>query len=146
MKRPPDEIVGHWSRPQTYRWVLFRRPWGQAVLNRHIRSDAPVLHDHEWPNVTIVLRGRAREWLQNPFYDCTSLSDAPPLFRHLWPGRIVCRRATDLHWIELAAGEELWTLFITGRKCREFGYRRHDGRWTRWDQSPDVDNLTRFRK
>ena len=147
--RTPDEIVGHWSRPQTWRWVLFRRPWLQAVLNRHLRSDAPILHDHEWWNVTIVLRGRAREWLTNPGWDEGAKPFGRailPVFRLLRPGRVIFRRATDCHWLEVPHGEELWTLFITGPKCREFGYRRHDGSWSRWDQSPDIHDLTRFRK
>lgn len=152
--RLPDEIVGHWSRPQTLRWVLFRCAWFQIVLNKHVRSDVPVLHDHEWDNATLVLRGRGREWIRVPApleYAPVDLAvhlrkvhSAPR--RRLFPGRLIVRRADELHWIEIPKGAALWTLFITGPKVREFGYMRANGHWTRWDQSPDVDDLVRLRK
>lgn len=132
----PHEHVGFKRDPQTERWVLFRRAWLQVVLHRHRKSDAPVLHDHAWWNVSVVLRGRGREW--------RAYGEA--LGRRLFPGRVIFRRATDLHWLEIPKGGELWTLFITGPAVREWGYKRRDGRWASAKESPDVHDITRFKK
>ena len=101
------------------RWVLLRTPWLQVVVHQILKADPPGLHDHPWWNVSVVLRGKLYE---------NRADDA----RILTPGCVVFRRATDGHKLTPLGGP-VWTLFITGRARRLWGYRRtNPDRWVPW--------------
>lgn len=91
-------------------------------------DDDRAYHDHPWPNVSLILQGR--------YIEHTPVGD-------FWrePGDTVYRNAEDLHWLELVGDEPVWSMFLTGRKIRDWGFRCDDGRWIYWKDfcgfSPD---------
>lgn len=117
---------------------------GVAVrIHEILRSDTgrdP--HDHPWPYVTIILKGKYRE---RRFENGTLVSA-----RLHGPGSVLFRRATDLHQLELATSrmgvanwswdnanynphdpinyEPVTTLFITGRYCQKWGFMTEAGK------------------
>lgn len=150
----PHELVGPPKKPQIRRWYLIKTKRLQVVLHHHLRSDPPVMHDHSWRNVTIVLKGGGIEWRPaspemqeltrramgeslppniNLRFEYTAEGDG------LHPGRIILRKPTDLHWYQLESGNELWTLFITGREVREWGHVI-DGKWRAWWKCENLDS------
>ena len=84
-------------------------------VHKFLKSDPDDLHDHPWPYFTCILRGGYFEhtpggkFLRSPF-TCR------------------CGKSTDLHRIELdpSAGD-CWTLFIPGKKTRDWGFLTDDG-------------------
>jgi hypothetical protein len=117
----PHFIIGTKADPYLYRWyVIPRNPWLNIYLHKFLRDDEDrALHDHPWWFVSLILKGGyfevtptgtiERGWL--------SLGFRPALWRH----RVVLPRAYgDNH----AVGRMVpaWTLVITGRKVREWGF------------------------
>lgn len=102
--------LGPVNCPYVVRWVLdlWRFGMGSIRLHHWLRSDdlrAP--HDHGWWFVSLVLWGSLidrtdrsdtrRGWLSVSFFD--------PLHRH-----------------SVVVEEPAWTLLITGKECRTWGY------------------------
>ncbi len=131
--RAPDFIIGGADDPYLLRWyVIPRNRWFNIYLHRFMRSDDPrALHDHPWANMSILLRGRYVE----------HLADGTVKIRRA-PG-IVCRSATAAHRIHLIAGRPVWTLFLTGRKVRTWGFLCPKG-WRSWQEfcNPADDGAT----
>ncbi len=135
--RNPDVILGG-ARPYLRRWYIIRlskRGLGNVYLHHILRSDDDrALHDHPWWNVSIVLRGGYWEWM--PAWVET---DLPGILARaesdlrVWrgPGSIVFRRATAAHRLELPFGKTAWTLFITGKNVRSWGFHCTQG-WKHW--------------
>ena len=118
----PDIIIGAGAAPgepdYLRRWYVLRHrdQEGCIYLHRFGRSDTErALHDHPWPWTTILLEGAYRE--HTP--EGTFLRER---------GAVVSRAATDLHRVELVT-ETVWTLFITGKAERDWGFSLPDGRW-----------------
>ena len=83
-------------------------------LHKFLKSDSEDLHDHPWNFTTIILSGGYWEHTQN---------------NKIWygPGSIIKKKATDLHRIELDPNSSTtWTLFIPGKKIREWGFKVED--------------------
>lgn len=118
--RAPDFVIGPPDDPYLHRWWLIpRNRWFNIYLHHFMRSDDDrALHDHPWWNLSILLKGGYIE----------HLPDGVKKYRVL--GDFVWRRATQAHRIELAAGP-VWTLFITGRRVREWGFLCPQG-WRHW--------------
>lgn len=116
--REPDYVIGEnyllrW-------WVLPRNEHSNVYLHEFRRSDEDrALHDHPWPNRSVLLRGRYMEH-----------TPAGSFLRV--KGDVVDRPAEALHRIELIEGEG-WpiSLFITGPKVREWGFACPNG-WVHW--------------
>lgn len=99
------------------RWTL-RLPWFTVRLHHIVLDDVDrALHDHPWSFVSLVLRGT---------YD----EERPAGRTRRRPGTIAYRRATDLHRVTLAT-DAVWTLVVTGRHRRTWGFRTDDG-WVPW--------------
>lgn len=81
-------------------------------------DDDRALHDHPWPNVSFIIEGEYRE-------------HTPIGVFHRKPGDIVFRQADALHRLELVKGP-VWSLFITGKKVREWGFACPKG-WVHWE-------------
>lgn len=96
----PDEwVVGngeHYDRPPWW------RPFN-VLLHHWQTSNREEMHDHPRWSITIVLRGRLIE--HTPW---TSLV--------LTPGSVVFRSRKAIHAFEMLPGEDVWTLFIVGRR------------------------------
>lgn len=108
--RPPDFRIGPGYMD---RWFLIpRNEFANVYLHRVMRSDDDrALHDHPWPNQSILLEGRYLEIM-------------PEHPRGLWrePGDSVKRLATDRHRLVLEPGTTAVSLFITGPKVRDWGF------------------------
>lgn len=118
-RRPPDEIIGPPDDPYMRRWHLIpRNRWLNIYLHNVVRSDdARALHDHPWASLSIILRGG--------YCDIT-----PDGARHYRRGSIIARSARHSHRLEVFAGGA-WTLFITGRRVRDWGFDCPEG-WIPW--------------
>lgn len=149
----PHFVIGDPARPYLLRWYLTpwsrwwrtipweRLAWWQRMLrslpnvylHKILRSDDDrALHDHPWANVSIVLAGGYTEvlpWAQRQ----AGLDDhlGRTYRQHRAPRSIVRRRATDRHRLEVYG--PCWSLFITGRKVREWGFYCRHG-WVHWRQ------------
>lgn len=104
MERRPDFVIGERHDPYLLRWWIVPRNEQQNVyLHRILRDDDDrALHDHPWPNTSLLIAGRYRE-----------ITPEGEFIRE--PGSLVRREATDLHRIELIDGE------LVGRGCGEMG-------------------------
>ena len=133
-RRPPDFVIGsgeEGSKPYMSRWwVIPRNKHFNVYLHHFTHSDDDrALHDHPWWNISVLLFGRYLEHTPTEII----ARQAPA---------IAWRPATALHRIELypATGvdrigeeEEVWTLFITGPKIRDWGFACPKG-WKPWQE------------
>jgi len=94
--------------------------WRNTYLHCVNRSDDDrALHDHPWINISIILRGQYRE----------VYADRAVIRK---PGDIVFRWGSTAHRLEVVEGP-VWSLFFTGPKYREWGFRCHNG-WKHWKE------------
>jgi hypothetical protein len=119
-----NEKLGKAECPYLHRWAL-NFGIGSIRLHHWIRSDdkrAP--HDHPWWFVTLVLKGS--------YTDRTFLNpDSTPMWEtdKLQTGAIRYRPANHRHIVDVTPGG-CWTLMITGKKIRNWGFwvpRKNDG-------------------
>lgn len=123
-RRLPDETIGHRGRPFLWRWHLLpKNRLCNLYLHGFVRSDEDrALHDHPWPNVTLVLK---RSYIEE-----TIRAGGIHVRRERRAGCIRARWPWTAHRIELTGGAA-WTLFLTGPKCRSWGFHCPDG-WVHW--------------
>lgn len=150
LRRLPDKILFRETPENPYlrRWhVLPRNKYFNIYLHEILMPDAETaLHDHPWWNISIVLKGGYLEYLKGKDGD---LVKQIVVWRS--PGSIIFRRATDAHRIGLAAnwdpaiGKQTWlpswSLFITGRNVRVWGFHCPQG-WTPYDKFLKVTSTT----
>jgi len=152
MRRAPDKIIGGAENPYIYRWhVIPRNRWFNLYFHNQVRPDDDrALHDHPWPNISIVLEGGyleqrpafPKEW---PHNRKTEIVDRPA-------GSIVARRAGAAHRLELLEDRfglkhgqpsrlrPSWSLFITGPVLRPWGFWCPQG-WVWWQDFTDPSGL-----
>jgi hypothetical protein len=97
-----------------------------VFIHKIIKSDADgdsVLHDHPWWYLTIVLAGGYYEW--RPY----TSSKGVTIQKRYWigPGSILWRRAESLHRLELYNNTPALTIFIHGKRIREWGFLTKNG-------------------
>lgn len=89
------------------------------VLHNIVRSDDPIMHDHPWPFMTIILAGGY--WEHTPLWneDRTRFEDI-----RTWkgPGSVIIHKAEDLHWLELDNEQPAKTLFFMGPQEKAWGF------------------------
>jgi len=143
-RRQPDFIIGGADNPYMLRWwILPRNMYFNIYLHKIIRDDTDLaLHDHPWWNISVLLRGAYREILPdfcdyNADYGVRSLRSPYTLLASLptcakirRPGNVVFRRAACAHRLEVVRGP-VWSLFITGRVRRRWGFHCPRG-WKYW--------------
>ena len=99
-------------------------------LHRFHKSDDATPHDHPWPYATIILWGGYYEWI--PFFnECGELTCEIQKWRG--PGHFRFCSAESYHRIELKPGKTCWTLFIPGKKRRDWGFLVND-EWIQHEQ------------
>lgn len=144
-RRPPDFVIGGMDRPYLFRWYLIQTKYFRVFLHKLMRDDDDrALHDHPWPNVSILLRGEYVEVtpdfgaMPTPF---ARIADMPLRRRHCGPGTIIARRAIASHRLELFdQTRPVWTLFIAFRRCREWGFHCPRG-WRHWSEFVDARDI-----
>ena len=104
----PDRLTG---ADYMHRYYLFLRdranfPYN-VTLHHIVKSDEPILHDHPWPYMTIILRDGYWETTKNGKF---------------WrrPGYVGFRSANNYHRVDLKEGTKPMTIFIPG----PFGLRK----------------------
>ena len=114
----PDRRTGS---DYMHRYYLFLkdRKWFpfNVTLHKIVRSDDPIMHDHPWPYLTIVLKGG--------YYEHTPLFDSKgkmigSIREWKGPGSVIKRGAEEYHWLELDDEKPATTLFFMGPKVREW--------------------------
>ena len=116
-----------------HRYYLFLkdRKWFPFNLTLHkiVKSDEPVMHDHPWAYMTIILNGGY--WEHTPVFnlDKTQMIDTP---RWRGPGSIIIRGSKEYHWLELDNNKPVTTLFFMGPQVREWGFWK--GKWVQHEE------------
>ena len=123
--RPPDQLIGRAGNPYMSRWfVLPKNRALNVYLHRFHRSDDDrALHDHPWPNLSLILQGAYDE-------HCIRAGGVEVRTRRR-AGNVKLRGPRAAHRIELLGGAPVKTLFITGPKLREWGFHCPQG-WRHW--------------
>lgn len=131
----PDRVTG---ADYMHRYYIFLkdRKWFpfNVTLHKIVRSDDPIMHDHPWPYLTIVLKGGY--WEHTPLFDKQGKKFAEIT---IWrgPGSIIWRKAKEYHWLELDNEKPTTTLFFMGPQQREWGFltgtKKGGNRWVRHD-------------
>jgi hypothetical protein len=101
------------------RYTLFKTRWFNVYLHQFHRGDAdPELHDHPWHFASLILAGGYFEQMH---------------YGTFWrrPGQLLLRPARTAHRVILRAGHPAWSLVVTSRKVREWGFWTPGG-WVRW--------------
>lgn len=104
----------------TRTYLIPRNRWLGVYLHRwHGSDDMAAFHDHPWSSLSVLLRGRLREWTNGP--DGEAVRDVKSCLP-------VLRGANHLHFIELPAGQAKppITLFITGPLVKTWGFLCRD--------------------
>lgn len=131
----PDRRTGADYMHRYYLFLKDRKTFPfNFTLHKIIRSDDPIMHDHPWPFVTVILKGGYFEHI--PLYD-----DKGKIVGETkeWrgPGSIVKRGAKEYHWLELDNEQPATTLFFMGPQQREWGFlvepKPGKHRWVRND-------------
>lgn len=125
--REPDVTIGPLDDLMLRRWWLIRKnKWLNVYLHQWLRSDDDrALHDHPWANVSILLTGSYREHMPGGVVKLRK----PWRPWAFW--RIPMRSATAAHRVELIDGRSVWTLFLTGKHVRTWGFHCPRG-WIPW--------------
>lgn len=120
-----------------------------VFLHNFLRSDPDDLHDHPWSWGTIILKGGYWEWIpkfrefevNGKVYYTDEIVGETKVWRG--PGTIRFNSAESYHRIEIEPGVDCWTLFMTGRRVREWGFLTHKAwnfatfKWIRFDKYID---------
>lgn len=123
VKNTRDHDVGKDRVP--LRTITKRSRWRNTYLHRVNKSDDDrALHDHPWINISIILSGVYRE----VYADRTRIRR---------PGDIVFRFGATAHRLEVVRGP-VWSLFLTGPKYREWGFRCQKG-FVHWKDFTNYD-------
>jgi hypothetical protein len=160
----PDLYIGGRDNPYLLRWHLLRkdsRPLN-IYLHHMVRDDDDrALHDHPWWFVSVILAGGYVEvvprwpdtWLiltRSIWFD-TPPAQGSPYWR--WqlqqlneverrPGAVLLRRALSIHRLVLRRprhlGGESWSLVITGRPRRRWGFYCESG----WRDAQEFARIT----
>ena len=142
-RRPPDLVIGGDENPYLLRWwVIPRNRVFNIYLHLFLRDDDDrALHDHPWPNMSLLLLGAYIE----------HTIDAGGIHRRTRRsvGDIVCRLPWRAHRVELyalpwGAPEWLdkcpcWTLFVTGPRIRHWGFHCPEQGWLPWEKFTSSD-------
>ena len=131
----PDRSTGEDYLHRYYIFLKDRKYFPfNVTLHKIVRSDDPIMHDHPWSYMTIVLKGGY--WEHTPIFnkDGSMLTEF-----QVWrgPGSIIKRGAGEYHWLELDENVgPATTLFFMGRQQREWGFlvqtKKGLHRWIKW--------------
>ena len=130
-KRKPDFLVGDYLQ----RWYIIpRNRYFNIYLHKFIGDDEDrALHDHPWRSLSIILKGKYIEHRQgheprvfkrwSVIYRAAEYTHRIELFNRRW--------GKNFNYAMMPYKKPVWTLFITGRKIRDWGFHCPKG-WRRW--------------
>jgi len=126
----PDRRTGNGYMHRYYLFIKDRTKFPLNVtMHKIVRSDDPIMHDHPWSYLTIILKGGYWEHLPKWNKDRTEFEDV-----RIWrgPGSIIHRSANEFHWLELDNEKPATTLFFMGRQERDWGFLLNSNSYPRW--------------
>lgn len=91
-----------------------------AFIHNIKRSDTDSFHDHPWWYFTLILWGG--------YWEHTPVSGGS-ICQWRGPGYWSFYSAESLHYLEVDEDKPCWTLFIHGKRKREWGFIDEDGTW-----------------
>lgn len=105
--------------PLLVRWRLFGCRRFRVLLHHFLQSDSDrEMHDHPWPFTSIILAG--------------GYIEETPEGRTWHPAGSVLRRPAEWrHRVVLPEGRRSWSLVVTGRRSRAWGFWTATG-WVDW--------------
>lgn len=116
------------------RYVIPRNNYLNVYLHKFVKSDYDeALHDHPWWFISLILKG---EYVEHQLHG---------VMNHRKAGSIAFRKATTMHRVELFYPQNqwglpegytpspVWTLVVTGRRIREWGFACPKG-WCPWEE------------
>jgi hypothetical protein len=108
------------TEPYLVRYSLITTKWFSLKLHNILSSDDECLHDHPWAYMSILLKGRYIE-------------ESETGFKAYGRGAVLVRRAKWKHRLHI--GKPVWSLVITFRKTREWGFWTRKGfiHWKEYD-------------
>lgn len=130
------------KEPYLERYYVFLkdRNWFpfNIFLHRFLKSDPDDQHDHPWNYITIILKGGYWEYVLT--YDNQGHINGET---KIWRGAGHMRRcqAESYHRIELEPGVDCWTMFITGKRRREWGFIEHSKSWSNLTWVPNEEYI-----
>lgn len=116
------------------RWYAIpRNPWLNVYLHKFLHDDEDrALHDHPWWFVSWMVKGRYREVVPFPEHG----SGHYHFISRRWLS-IAFRQAEHAHrvvlWKEFGEPLPCWTLVVTGRVVRDWGFLCPQG-WKHWKE------------
>lgn len=157
LRREPDFVVHPQPDGDSYLnrwWLIPRNPLLNVYLHEFRRSDDDrALHDHPWPNCSVLLVGE--------YVEHTVLAGGIRVETRRRAGDVVFRRARTAHRIQLMTrrivrtspdGKTTWvrkelpcfTLFLTGPRLRSWGFHCERRGWVPWREftDPATDGAT----
>ena len=133
--RKPDQVIGE---RYMHRWHLVRKHGVRNLyLHKYLGSDDDrALHDHPWASWSILLWGNLYEVTQIEVKaNGTKTSEKREVVKRIWPLIPKYRSAEYSHRLILKGNKAL-TLFLTGKKNREWGFHCPKG-WVHWTKFTD---------
>lgn len=120
----PHFVVGDANNPYLHRWyVLPRFDFLSVYVHKFLRDDDDrALHDHPWKSVSFLFRG---QYIEVTADGKETLYKAPSV---IWRPN-----AAAPHRIKLIDGKPAWTLFVAGRRERDWGFHCQQG-WVPWQK------------
>ncbi|WP_254424626.1 hypothetical protein [Mycobacteroides abscessus] len=123
-------ITNNEGSPYLRRWyVIPRNRWVNIYVHQFLRSDDDrAMHDHPWPFFSWVLKGRYFEEIDLGVIvrERWSFAYRPAVHRHIvrLDVTMVQDRYEDDSWARSASPQDIpvWTLIVTGRRMREWGF------------------------
>ena len=94
------------------RFYIYKTKESESMLHQFFLGDRGPLHNHPWPNSSLVLKTGYWEWMR----------DGKKYWRS--EGYSGNRGATTYHKVELEPGTagNVWTLFTTGKRVRKWDF------------------------
>ena len=128
---PHLEIKRCDNQPYLLRWYLLpENRFFRVYLHKFVGDDErEAMHDHPRASFSILFRGRYREITPVSLDD--KQNEQVRIYRAI---SFIYRRAEHIHRVELIDGKPAWTVFMMGRKRREWGFWFPDGfkHWTKF--------------
>jgi len=143
MKREPDFIIGEPNDPYIRRWWIIPRNKFFNIYLHNIRRDDDdrALHDHPWVSMSFVLKGSLFELRK-----IKNSKGVVHVMRQLKPWRPYFRKAKAAHRLIVGSirgtddtPKNVWTLFVTGPRIRDWGFHCPKG-WVHWKDFVSKDN------
>ena len=121
------------NEPYLERYYLFLKdrktfPFN-IFLHKFLKSDIDDVHDHPWPYATVILKGGYWEWTPQFNREGKKIGE---IARWCGAGTVRIANANSYHRIELDPNVTCWTLFMPGRKQRDWGFLVRN-KWVQWE-------------